>query len=299
MSVITFVIVNWNNRDLLLRCLQSIEIHASDVPHDVIVVDNASRDDGVAIARAQFPNTRFILNHKNVGFAAANNRGVTECNTPFALLLNTDAFLSPDALHHLMDVIQSQPMAGMVGAHLRNADGTFQASHSRFSNLWREFLILSGIGRKFFGYWYPSHAEDHESQPCVVDYVEGACMLIRCNAYRQIGGMDESFFMYAEEVDLCYRLKENGWQVWYQPLARVTHLGGGSSSERKTQREVDLYRSRVRFFRKHYGGFAAKILKLQICAMTMAKTVIHGVLRFLTNGRRGRLVVPLRDIARL
>jgi hypothetical protein len=191
----------------------------------------------------------------------------------------------------------TQQYAGIVGAQLLNPDGSFQASHTRFPDLWQEFLILSGLGRLLYGRWYPSHSAAEDKGPQIVDYVEGACLLVRREAYEQVGGLDEGYFMYAEEVDWCYAMREKGWQVWYQPAAKVIHLGGGSSHNRRIQREADLYRSRVRFFRKHYGDRAAWMFKLQLYSITVVKFVGHGLLRLISGGRYGRPVVPLSRLA--
>jgi N-acetylglucosaminyl-diphospho-decaprenol L-rhamnosyltransferase len=122
-------------------------------------------------------------------------------------------------------------------------------------------------------------------------------MLVRREAFEKVGGLDESYFMYAEEVDWCYTMRERGWQVWYQPTARVIHLGAGSSQDRRHQREADLYRSRVRFFRKHYGLWMAWLLKIQIYGLTMIKLLVHRLLHLVTGGRYGRPVVSLRYLA--
>ena len=121
-------------------------------------------------------------------------------------------------------------------------------------------------------------------------------MLARRDVYQQVGGLDESFFMYAEEVDLCYRMRRADWQVWYQPEARVIHHGSGSSQKRRTQREGDLYTSRVHFFRKHYGARAAWQLKILIYTFTALKNIIHRAAQRLSHGRYGRSVISLRDL---
>jgi hypothetical protein len=194
----------------------------------------------------------------------------------------------------MLDLAESQPDIGMVGAHLLNTDGPFQASHTPFPNLWQEFLILSGLGRTFIGPSYPSRGPDEDKGPQRTDYVEGACMLVRREAVDDVGGLDEGYFMYAEEVDWCYAMRQKDWQVWYHPAAKVIHFGGGSSQNRRPQREGDLYRSRVRFFRKHYGHRAAQLLKLQIYGFTILKAIGHGLLRLMSRGRYGRPVVSLR-----
>lgn len=294
---VSVVILNWNTRDLLAECLRTTAAQSDGLSLELIVVDNASTDDSVALVRRDFPHVRVVESPANVGFAAGNNLGVREAGGRCVLLLNTDAFLKPGALRALVDVLDAQPRAGLVGARLVNADGSFQASHTAFPTLTREFLILSGLGRLFFGAHFPSHGAERAAGPQTVDYVEGACLMCRPEAYRQVGGLDAGFFMYAEEVDLCMALKRAGWSVWYQPDAEVTHLGGASSSQRKPEREGDLYASRVRFFRKHYGPVAASLLTGLIFGFTALKNVVHGALRLATGGRRGRPVVSLSRLS--
>ena len=121
-------------------------------------------------------------------------------------------------------------------------------------------------------------------------------MLSPRSAYLEVGGLDEGYFMYAEDVDLCFAMHRGGWQVWYQPVARIIHLGSASSKNRKPQREADLYRSRVRFFRKNYGDSSATALKALIFAFTAVKMAAHRVLRLLSGGRLGRPVVGMRQL---
>ena len=246
---------------------------------EVVVVDNASTDGSQDMLAARFSWVRLIQNTQNVGFAQANNRGMRESRGQYVLLLNTDAFVHPGSLQAMLQVLQTQPGTGIVGAHLLNADGSFQASHTPFPSLPQEFMILSGLGRALLGPHYPSRGPEENIGPQKVDYVEGAALLVRREAFEKAGGLDEDFFMYAEEVDWCYSMKRAGWQVWYTPEAKITHLGGGSSKNRKTAREADLYRSRVRFFRKHHGVVPAALLKSLIISSVVAKHLWHGVLR--------------------
>ncbi len=294
---VSVIIVNWNTKDLLAAAIQSVIDTAGKLAIEIIVVDNGSTDGSQAMLRTRYPLARLIQNAENVGFARANNQGASQAHGEYLLLLNSDAALYRGTLQALLDVMKAHPKAGLVGAHLRNTDGSFQASHTPFPNLRQEFLILSGLGRAIYGSQYPSRGPEETLGPQKVDYVEGACMLLRAEAYRQVGGLDEGYFMYAEEVDLCYTLQRHGWEVWYQPAARVLHHGGGSSRNRRTSREGDLYQSRVRFFRKNYGHWQAEVLKAQIYLITLVKWGVHGMLRLLTGGRRGRPVIsPLRLI---
>lgn len=286
---VSAVVVNWNTRQLLERCLESLADAGAGLVDETIVVDNASTDDSARMVREGFPSVRLIESVRNEGFARANNRGVRAAHGEYVLLLNTDAFLAAGALRAMIALMDLLPEAGLVGARLQNADGTFQASHTPFPTLWREFLILSSLGRALFGPWYPSRGPG-DSRPLLVDYVEGACMLARRHAYLFVGGFDEGYFMYAEDVDLCRAIRDAGWEVWYQPDAVVTHLGGGSSGGRRPEREADLYRSRVRYQRKYHGNPAARALKAMILATALAKLALHGGLRMLSGGRRGRTV---------
>lgn len=294
---ISIIILNWNTRALLADCLNAIFRHTADLAVEIIVVDNASTDGSQVMLREHFPQVRLLANHDNVGFARGNNQGMAISQGRYWLLLNSDAFITPGALPALLQVAEAQPQAGIVGAQLVNADGTFQASYTRFPGLWQEFLILSGLGRRLFGRWYPSRGPEATKGPQPVDYVEGACLLVRPEAVKAAGGLDEGYFMYAEEVDWCYTMRQHGWQVWYQPAAKIVHLGGASSEGRGAQREADLYRSRVRFFRKHYGNRAAWLLKLQIYTLTALKIVVHYLLHWFSRGRKGRPVVSLRYLA--
>ncbi|MCL4295959.1 MAG: glycosyltransferase family 2 protein [Anaerolineae bacterium] len=293
---ISVIILNWNTRDMLADCLETLLAQAGHLTLELIVVDNASTDGSQAMLRQRFPQVHLIANRDNVGFARGNNQGMGISRGRYLLLLNSDAFISPGSLEALLQLADTQPLAGIVGAHLLNADGTFQASHTPFPNLWQEFMILTGLGRLLFGRWYPSRGPEEAKGPQIVDYVEGACLLVRPAAFRETNGLDEGFFMYAEEVDWCYTMRQKGWQVWYQPAAKIVHLGGGSSQGRRTQREGDLYRSRVRFFRKHYGNLPAQLLKLQIYGLTVLKIAVHGLLRLISGGRRGRPVVSLKHL---
>jgi N-acetylglucosaminyl-diphospho-decaprenol L-rhamnosyltransferase len=201
--------------------------------------------------------------------------------------------LTPNALSLLVKLVEEKPEAGLIGACLLNLDGSFQASYTPFPTLQQEFLKLTGLGRMLFGRFYPSRGSEDHLGPQRVDYVEGACMLVRRKAYENTGGLDESYFMYSEDVEICYQMKENGWSVWYQPASKIIHVGGASSKYLRPKREADLYCGRIQFFRRHYGNLAADILKIMVIIFTAIKILFHGFLRFISGGRYGRPVVSL------
>lgn len=294
---VSVIIVNWNTRQLLGQCLDTLSENMGGLYYDVWVVDNASSDDSVPFLRTNYPWVHVIESNRNLGFAGANNLAMHSSDGRYMLLLNSDAFVMPDAVRSLVRCADAEPRSAIVGACLLNPDGTFQASHTPFPTLASEWLILTGLGRKIFGGHYPSRGSEVGLGRQRVDYVEGACMLVRRTAFEQVGGMDEGYFMYAEEVDWCFSMKTAGWQVWYEPAAKVTHIGGASSTGRRTRREADLYRSRIRFFRKHKGDLAANILKMEILGLTAIKNVVHWVLRLVTKNRKGRHIVGVRELA--
>lgn len=293
---LSIIIVNWNTCDLLAKCLDSIFQTVRASAYEIILVDNGSTDGSVDMVRARFPSVRLIENQQNVGFTQANNQALAASCGRCVLLLNSDTEAQPGALDAMVRFMDAHPAAGAAGAHLLNPDGSFQASHTEFPNLWREFLILSGLGRAFLCPSYPSHGPEVEKGPQPIDYTEGACLLVRREVVEQVGGLDEGFFMYAEEVDWCYRIKQAGWEVWYLPEVRIVHHGGGSSRKRKTRTEAELYRSRIRFFHKYYGAGQAVCLKALIYAFTFAKIIWHRPLRWLTGNRCGRTIVGLREL---
>ncbi len=293
---LSVIILSWNTCAILEKCLVALEKFGDGIPFETLVVDNGSSDGSQEMVRSKFPKVSLYQSEKNLGFAGGNNRGIDLTDGAYILLLNSDAFFTEGALSALLKIIEQYPQAGIVGAQLVNPDGSFQASHSRFPGLWQEFLILSGLGRFFYGPFYPSRGPEVKKGPQKVDYVEGACLLVRREALENAGKLSEAFFMYAEEVDWCFAMKKAGWEVWYQPDARIIHLGGASSQNRRTSREGDLYRSRVIFFKMNYGPIKAFFLKWMILGSVWMKNLVHGLARLLSGGKKGRVVIPLRDV---
>jgi GT2 family glycosyltransferase len=241
--------------------------------------------------RANFPQVNLIKNSANTGFASANNQAMKFARGCYFLLINSDAFAAPGAINQLYKLAEEQPRAGIIGGRLVNPDGSFQGSYVDFPDLLQEFLILTSLGRKFYGPWYPNHSPEAGEAPKKVGYVQGACLLVRRQAYEAVGGLDEGYFMYAEEVDWCYCMHRASWEVWYQPAACITHIGGASSQTRAIQRDTDLYVSRVRYFRKNHSSLAAALLEAMIISLAGVKYVVHKGLRTLNRRRFERMTV--------
>ena len=257
---VAIILVSWNTRELLRRALQSIREHAA-MPVHVVVVDNASGDGSPKMVRAEFPEATLIVNPDNRGFGQANNQGFAASDAPLILLLNSDAELTPGGLPALVDALQRHPEAGAVGARLVFPDGRFQASYASFPSLFTEALQLAGLAPRIWGRQYPSRSEAASRQARAVDWVGGACMLLRRTAIQAVHGFDADFHLYAEETDLCRRIHNHGWSVRYCPIAIAVHHGGQSAALRAPDQPLLLWRSRVLYFSKHRPAWEAAVLE--------------------------------------
>jgi GT2 family glycosyltransferase len=254
---VSVAIVSWNTRDLLARCLQSVGQSGSI---EVFVVDNASSDGSAPMVRQRFPWVHLIQNKQNVGFAAANNQAIRlsgDCpgpggRRPYIVLLNSDTEVRPGALGALVAFVQAHPRAGAAGARLLNSDGSLQPSCHPMLTPGRELWRLLFMERIWPRATYPMQRWDPET-PRQVEALKGACLLLRREALDQVGLLDEGYFMYTEEVDLCYRLARAGWQLWWLPQAVVVHHEAQSSRQAAEPMYLQLYRSKVQFYRK-FGG---------------------------------------------
>jgi GT2 family glycosyltransferase len=265
--VASIVVVSFNTRDLLRECLQTVERNAGGVACEVIVVDNASRDGSADMVAAEFPGTRLIRSSVNLGFAGANNAAFPHVRGRYTVLLNSDAFLEPDALPRAIKHMEEETDVGLGGARLIGRDGSWQPSARMFPSLVNDLLILSGMSAKYpdsplFGRADRTWAD--QNQVADVDWVPGAFSIIRTDLLSTIGYFDENFFLYYEEVDLCKRIKAAGFKVRYWPDVVVVHLGGESSKTLKTlsmsssgaQLTLWRMRSALLYYRKHHGGQA-------------------------------------------
>jgi N-acetylglucosaminyl-diphospho-decaprenol L-rhamnosyltransferase len=275
---VSVIIVSWNTRALTTGCLASLPAGAGTATWDAWVVDNASSDDSLAVIRRDFPHIHLIANTDNVGFAAANNQGIRACAGRYLLLLNSDTVVAPGSLATLVAFADAHPRAGVVGPRLVNPDGSFQTGPTPFPSLWTEFLSVTGIGRRLTYRGYPSRRPSASTAAQSTDYVVGACMLARHEAVEQVGGLDESYFMYSEEPDWCWRMRQAGWETWYTPDAVVTHFGGQSTSQVREAMLVALYRSKVRFFRQHRSTLSAACLTALFMIASRVRRVVRALL---------------------
>jgi GT2 family glycosyltransferase len=280
---LSIIIVNWNAKDLLLRCLEAVNRNLGTIQSEVIVVDNGSTDGSVEAACERFPHTRFLENQTNIGFSRANNQAIEASGGRYYLLLNTDTFLHTGALETMLRFMDANPDTGAAGCRLYYEDGSLQRSCTSFPTLATELWQALWLDRLFpksrvFGKYWMTYWDFNDSRE--VESIIGACMLLRREAIAEVGLLDESYFMYSEETDLCYRLKEKGWKVRFIPQASATHIWGGTS--KRIQEETTflrLYKSRTQFFRKHYGS-AITLLYKAVLILGSVMRVVGGVIAF-------------------
>jgi GT2 family glycosyltransferase len=261
------IIVSFNTREVLRECLETLQKEAVGLNIETIVVDNQSRDQSAEMVETDFPWVLLRRSGSNLGFAGANNVAFREATGRYLVLLNSDAFLQAGSLRLAIQKMDEDPKCGLAGARLIGRDGAWQPSARTFPSPLNDFLTLSGLSARFpqsrfFGRFDRTWASP--DQPAQADWVPGAFSIIRKEALSQAGLFDEDFFLYYEEVDLCCRIKQAGWSIWYWPDVVVVHLGGESSKTvsslkfSKSGAQLTLWRMRsgMIYYRKHHGSAA-------------------------------------------
>ncbi|CEK12662.1 glycosyltransferase family 2 protein [Chthonomonas calidirosea] len=268
---LSVIILNWNTCELLQACLQSLFESSETVSFEVIVVDNASEDESREMVTQHFPQVRLLVNPRNVGFGAGNNAALPYARGRYLLFLNSDTLVTKGSLSALVRFADEHPDIGIVGPKLLNADGSLQYSCRRYPNLAAGLFRNTLLGRLFpnnrFAADYLMKDWDHASVRDV-DWVSGAALFIRRELVEQIGGFDEDFYMYCEDVDLCWRATHTPlpdrlrnalgkgaqahWRVVYFPEAVIYHYIGKSSDKVPTRMTYEFHRSQYIFYKKHY-----------------------------------------------
>ena len=293
------VIVSWNTRELLERCLASLlaDAAASNITLEAIVVDNASADGSAAALAQRFPAVAVDALEENIGFAAATNRGIRRASGDDILLLNPDTELLPGALAALWRALHSMPHVGLVGGLLLNPDGSLQSSGYRFPTLTQSFLDFFPLHPRLVGSKLNGRVPPGDGlSPYAVDHPLGACMLVRHAVIERIGLLDEHFFLYSEEIDWCRRIVAGGWTVLITPAARIIHFGGQSTSQASQAMFLQLHRSRAYYFQRyHSDSFLHSVELMARAAAWWAKS------RSIIEGPRSRptRANALRSVSRI
>lgn len=262
--MISICIPSWNTRELLRECLASLEATCR-IPHEVIVVDNGSEDGSAEMVKSDFPRVELVENGINRGYAGATNQAIDLAQGEMIVLLNSDTRLHEDTLGEMSEFLDSCAEAGAAGPVLRRANGSLQRSWGTLPSLGTELaraLLLDRVG---------SLPWNGKVSPCEVGSLMGACLMVKRAALKEVGGLDEGFLHYGEDVDLCWRLKRAGWKLYFLPRLEMTHHGAASSRRVRRQAWLNYHRSKCRLFRKHLGPSAAAMAKLLLATEALVK----------------------------
>jgi N-acetylglucosaminyl-diphospho-decaprenol L-rhamnosyltransferase len=295
---LSIIIVSWNVLSLLRECLSSLQASdgigwsdGSSPQAEVIVVDNGSGDGTAAAIAAEFPRVRVVANPDNRGFTRANNQGLALSGGRYVFFLNPDTRVAPDTLCRLLEFMDCHPAAGVAGPQLRYGDGSLQSSRRRFPTLGMALFESTPLT------WHLSpqrnpwarryHLDDLPAgpEPQTVDWLVGAALFVRRAALDQVGGFDEGYFMYSEELDWCRRASAAGWQAIYLPAAQVIHYEGKSSEQAVAARHIRFQTSKVRYFRKYNGWLPASLLQSALLIMFAGEWLLEG-LKWIAGSKR-------------
>jgi GT2 family glycosyltransferase len=290
---ISFIIVNRNTAALLLECIDHIHACVISREFEIIVLDNGSTDDSVASIRGKYPLVKIIEAGRNLGFAAANNLAARQASGEFLFLVNTDAMLERKCPERLVSLLELDPSIGIIGPKLINPDLSPQTSFESVPTLATETLNRSLL-KRLFPTRYPSKFSDL-TEPTPVEALIGAVMVIRKSLFDEIGGFDEGYFFFMEETDLMVRIREAGYKVVHDPVAKAVHLQGGTAKATRIAARIEFYRSRYRFFEKHYGKQKELVLKGVIVVNLLVSVIGLGFLNAFTGGA----IKPLNDTLNL
>jgi GT2 family glycosyltransferase len=250
---VSIIIVSYNTSAILRTCLLSIARETS-APHEIIVVDNVSTDDTCAMIEREFPAVQLVRNTENKGFARANNQGLKLAHGEYVLFLNPDTIILRGAVDAMVAALRERPQIGLLGPHVFNADGmSDQATAFWFPTVGRlalTHLPFAASAARLLGIKTPPYRPYTPAATGAVEIVSGCCMLMPTGLARDIGGMNEEYFMYSEELDLCEGVIQRGFQVWYYKEASIIHLGGASTAPSSDRMAVELLRSMMLYFRR-------------------------------------------------
>jgi GT2 family glycosyltransferase len=304
---LSIVIVNWNSKELLRNCIASLPAGVGPLTFEIVVVDSGSFDGCEAVLNDFALSIRFIQTERNVGFAAANNCAIDYCCGDALVFLNPDTIAFPRSLQILCEHLRVLPDAGIVGPKLLNGDGSVQTTCIRAFPTSANQLLESAVLRRRFPLsrlWGMQALFGPSDRVTAVDAVSGACMMVRRAVFEQIGRFSEDYFMYSEDIDVCFRMHAQGWRTYFVPTAEVTHLGGGSSSQRTLSdfAATMIVESRWRYFTNTHSRDYAALYRFSVLVesivrigMIAAAWPIAGIF-----GRTDRIRVSFRKwVARL
>ena len=254
---LSIVIVNYNTKKLTIDCIQSVLNSKLNFQYEILVVDNASSDGSVEQIKSLFPYIKVISNKENVGFSKANNQAIRRCSGRYVLLLNSDTIVNECTLDKMILFMDEEKDVGAVGCEVNLPDGTLdKACHRGFPTPEASFYYMVGLAQKYptspkYNSYHKSYMNMHEIHD--IDCLVGAFIMVRREAFEQVGLLDEEFFMYGEDIDWCFRIKEVGWRIVYNPTVSIVHYKGASSRKKPFKIVYEFHRAMYLFHKKHYA----------------------------------------------
>ncbi len=299
MVKVSIIIVSYNGRDHLSRCLAALYTCDQQIPFEAVVVDNASRDGSLAMLARDFPQVRAIASKRNDGFAKGCNLGARAALGEYLLFLNSDTEVLSDALQTLTAFLDEHAHAAVVTSRLVYPDLTDQGVARSFPGpinaiFGRRTLVTRLLPGNRFSRKYLLSRVHPSDRPFEVDWVSGACLMVRAHVFRELGGFDEGFFMYWEDADLCFRIKQRGWKVFAVPAAVVIHYEGGSSAQ-NARLVIAFHRSVYRYYRKHHirSSISPAILLAAAGLAARASLLLGGnMVRRALSARKPKIAAP-------
>jgi GT2 family glycosyltransferase len=294
---VSIIIVSWNTKDFLKNCLKSVYEQTQDIEYEIIVVDNGSTDGSAAMVKTEFAQVILIENKENRGFAAANNQGINIARGRYVLLLNSDTVVLDNAVAKTVRFADSHLDAAVVACRVLNPDRTLQPTCFMFPSILNMLLSTTYLYKlfpksKFFGRermtWWDRRDERE------VDVVTGCFMLVRHEAIKQVGMMDEQYFVYGEETDWCYLFKKAGWKVVFAPVGEVVHFGGQSTEKIRGEMLVQLRLSILKFMGKHRGWLTHKMACFLVASFFAVRVPIWLLISIFGRKYRKQAVLKLR-----
>ena len=268
--MVSIIILSFNTKDLLRECLYSVYSHIKEIAFEVIVVDNASSDDSVAMIQKEYPQVKLQKSKENLGFGKGINLGVNAAKGDFLLFLNSDTRIRDSKLKQMIELMNNDQQIGIIGGQLKNADGSMQRSYGKFYTLSAVAVMLFGGEKREI-----AASSAHKIHP--TDWVSGGYMFIRKTVFEEIGKFDENIFMYMEDMEICYRAKQKGYSVMVCHFTDVLHMGHGSSN--RSFAIINIYKGVLYFYKKHKSHIEYQLVKLLLQIKGWTAIIIGTVTR--------------------
>lgn len=289
---VCIIVVSYNTRDLLRKCLAAIPDACAGMDYSAWVIDNNSPDRSAEMVAAEFHHIKLTASPDNLGFAAANNLAIAQSDDEYVVLLNPDTEAEPKSLTRLVQYLAEHKDAGACGPMLLNTDLSLQKNGTRFPNLWGDILALTGLRKLCGGYWnrrFGNGRTDFDLT-CEVDWVSGACIAVKREVIERVGPLDSRFFMFYEEVEWCHRIRRAGWKVYYVAESRVVHHWMGSVKQSPKKMTDQLFKSQPLYYHMTSGPLAAGAARVIMTVGMLKNSIRYVGVAIKGQMRRARLI---------